>query len=156
MKWRTRFIVLATALVVLSTLLPGIRRAKAYEQRRHCVENLKQLAVALTLSGNADSPPMTILQLTNSARDPKVFICPSDEARQKVNTWETLAAKGSSYSCDACALSPVRPMPIDTAQNHVMFRCPIHSNVAMMDGSVHMLSRESMTNFVQRSAGVGK
>ena len=146
----------ATALVVLITFVPAIRRAKAYEERRHCVENLKQLALALTLSANADSPPMTILQLTNSVHDPKVFVCPSDKSRQTVSIWEGLTAKSSSYSCEACMLSPVKPMPIDDAQNHVMFRCPIHNNVAMMDGSVHMLSRESMTNFVQRSAGVGK
>jgi len=128
-------IVLGSAVFLVfaaAVLVPALGRAKAAGERRRCVDNLKQLALACSISENAGSTPMTILQLSNSVRDPKLFICPSDKSRQNVNTWDALLAKGGSYSYDPGMLA-------DKTVSHILLRCTIHGNVALADGSVHML-----------------
>jgi hypothetical protein len=95
-------------ILAMALFVPAVGKAKAKSERSKCVENLKQLNLAWSVSVNADSPPMTILNLSNWVRDPKLFICPSDKARLNVNTWDSLRDKRSSYACEGCKMGPLR------------------------------------------------
>ena len=125
------------AIFVIALVIPPIGKAKARGERSKCVENLKQLNLGFSLLVNADSAPATILSLSNSVCDPKVFICPSDRSRLNVTTWEELKDKRSSYVCEACVMGPLRSMPLEQPQS-VVFRCNIHNTVALADGSIHL------------------
>src|ERR1019366_909837 len=78
---------------------------------------------------NVDLTPPDIISMTNEMGSPKILCCPSDKGRQAAKNWGSYTAANCSYEY----LAPTAP---ETEPTRVMFRCPIHGNVGLIDGSV--------------------
>lgn len=145
-------VILGLLTLAAAIVIPAITRAKAGDERKRCVENLKQLSFAWMMYLNEYSSvvPANILGIANSVSNLSLFVCPSDESRKTVNSLAELAAKGSSYQANLP--SPNERMPLAEAQNHILLRCPIHYNAALADGSVHMATPKGMSNLFRLTA----
>jgi hypothetical protein len=104
-------------------------------QSIRCVNNLKQLGLSVRVwaSDNEDEFPPDILSMTNEMATPKILVCPADEGRQEAADWASYTAANCSYEF----LSP-GPGKFETEPNRLLWRCPIHGNVGLCDGSVQM------------------
>ena len=116
-------------------MLPGLAKAKAKAARINCVSQLKAIGMGARLysNDNKDVLPPDFLSMSNELNTPKILICPSDTQHTKVSTWaEFDPLKNLSYEY----LQP--GIAESNAENQVIFRCPIHENVCLGDGSVQM------------------
>lgn len=110
----------------------AIEDARARSQSIVCINNLKQLGVAVKMFSvdNKESTPPNLQCLSNYIGSfLKVFVCPADTARQP-------ATDASSFTPANCSYEYLAPSTPDTEPNRVVFRCPIHGHVGLMDGSV--------------------
>jgi hypothetical protein len=96
-----------------------------------CVNNLKQLGLAVRVwaTDNGDVSPPDILSMTNEMNTPKILVCPAETGRQPAATWASFTAANCSYEY----LAPSAP---ETEPERVLFRCPLHGNITLCDGSV--------------------
>ena len=121
--------------------------AKAREQAlaRDCVNNLKQLALAARVWAldNEDHVPSNVLQMTNEMSTPKILFCPADTGHTVASDWASFSAANCSYEYLAPGASDGEPM-------RVLFRCPVHGAVALIDGSVQMVGKDHPEWFEQR------
>jgi hypothetical protein len=69
--------------------------------------------------------------MTNEMNTPKILHCPADENRQAATGWSDYTPANCSYEYLAPGGSPTEP-------NRVLFRCGIHGNIGLCDGSVQM------------------
>jgi len=70
--------------------------------------------------------------MTNELNTPKILVCPGDTNRPIAHSWSEFTQANVSYEF----LSPGVP---ETDPEVVTFRCPIHNNVGLADGSAQML-----------------
>ncbi len=117
-----------------------------------CVNNLKQLGLAARVwaTDNSDMLPPNILSMSNEIAAPKVLLCPSDVGRQPAVDW-------SSYTAANCSYEYLAASGTFTEPDRVMFRCGIHGNITLCDGSVQaeaakkhpewLVSRDGKTYF---------
>ena len=98
-----------------------------------CSNNLKQMGLAARTWAidNGNVCPPNILCMSNELSTPKILVCPSDTGRQFVMAW-------ASYTAANCSYEYLAPSAPDSDPSRVMFRCPIHGHVGMIDGSVRM------------------
>ena len=114
-----------------------------------CVNNLKQLGLAVKMwsTDHGDITPPNVQSLTDYVGSfTKVFLCPADTRRQAASDATSLTPATCSYEYLA-ASTP------DTEANRgcVLFRCPIHGHVGLIDGSVQSnLARNHPESLVQR------
>ncbi len=96
-----------------------------------CVNNMKQLGLAARIwaTDNGDIFPPDVQSMSNELATAKVLVCPSDEGRLVAASWPALTTANVSYEYLA-------PSAEETEPQRVMFRCPIHGNVTLCDGSV--------------------
>ena len=74
---------------------------------------------------------------SNELPSPKVLVCPSDTSKTKVMSWSQFnASQNLSYEFLAPGAKEADVV------NVVVFRCPIHGNVGMGDGSVQQRSMQ--------------
>lgn len=117
--------------------LNAMNEAKARAQSIQCVNNLKNIGLALRIWANdneADSGeffPLDFLSLTNELSTPKVLICPADPGRQVAPDWAAFSSANLSYEFLAPGGTPIEPQRVAT-------RCLIHGHVGLCDGSVQM------------------
>jgi len=123
----------------------ALSEARAKAQRIACVNNLKQLGLAVRIweTDNGDVFPPDIISMKNEISSPKVLICPTDEGRQPAADWASYSAANVSYQYLAASAAATEPQ-------RVMWVCPIHHNVTLCDGSVQQLSAERFAGLVQR------
>ena len=89
------------------------------------------------------SPP-NILDMTNEMATPKILACPGDHGRQKAHNF-------ASYTPANCSYEYLAPSAPDTEPMRVEFRCPIHGNICLCDGSVQRgVAKEHPDWLVQR------
>jgi hypothetical protein len=108
--------------------------ARAKAKQIQCVNDLKQIALAARIwaGDNKDLAPKDFLSMSNELATPKVLVCPADTGRKPATNWAGFTLQNVSYEM----LSP----GADDKDPEVVFaRCPIHNNVALMDGSVQSL-----------------
>ena len=97
----------------------------------HCVNNLKQLCLAVRVWSidNHDLSPPNILSMSNEIGSFKILVCPADTGRQP-------AADPASFTQANCSYEYLAPSAPDTEPQRIAFRCPIHGNLGLIDGSV--------------------
>ncbi len=96
-----------------------------------CVNNMKQLGLAVRIwaNDNGDIFPPDVQSMSNELATAKILVCPSDEGRLVAASWPALTTANVSYEYLAPSAEDIEPQ-------RVMFRCPIHGNVTLCDGSV--------------------
>jgi hypothetical protein len=116
-----------------------LQQAKDRAERIKCVNNLKNmgLAVRVFATDNGDVFPPDILSMSNELSTPKILICPADTQRAAAANWQEYGPANMSYEYLAPSANSIEP-------NRVMFRCPIHNNICLADGSVQQA--ENMAN----------
>ena len=125
----------ASATFLTAEETAGLEDARQRALSIQCVNNLKQLGLAVRVWAldNGDMSPPTLLQMTNEMSTPKILVCPADTGRKAADNW----AAYSSANCSYEYLAPASPGPVTESQR-LLFRCPIHGNIGLMDGSVQM------------------
>jgi hypothetical protein len=111
-----------------------LSRAKDEGERVYCINNLKQICLAARMysSDHQNTFPPDFLTMSNYLASPKILVCRSDKKHARVSTWaEFDPSNNLSYEY----LKP--GIAESNALNEVIFRCPIHNNVGLGDGSVH-------------------
>jgi hypothetical protein len=114
-------------------LLPALAKAKDKAQRINCISNLKQIALGARIysTDNKDTFPPDFLTMSNELNSPKILVCPSDTKHTRATNWADFdPRKNLTYEY-------LRPgIAESNAMGEVIFRCPIHNNLGLGDGSV--------------------
>jgi hypothetical protein len=123
----------------------ALAAARAKAQRIACVNNLKQLGLAVRVwaTDHNDIFPPDVLTISNEISSTKVLVCPADEGRQPAPDWASFTPAHTSYEYLA-------PLGSDVEPERVMFLCPLHNNITLGDGSVQQLSPEHQAGFFHR------
>jgi hypothetical protein len=112
--------------------IKAMDEARDKAMNAQCVNNLKQLGLAVRVWAidHHGFSPQDVLSLSNAISGSfKILVCPSDTARQAAADASSFTPANSSYEY----LAPVAP---ETEPQRIMFRCPIHGNLGLIDGSV--------------------
>ncbi len=121
-------------MVIMSALLvPAFSKARGKATSLSCVNNMKQLSLAARMWAieHNDTLPPDFRSMSNELAVPNILVCPDDKSKTKAPDFATLQpAQHISYEF----LKPGAKEADVTAE--VIFRCPIHGNVARGDGSV--------------------
>ena len=129
----------------------ALANAKEKAESIACVNNLKQmgLSVRVWAIDNADVSPPDMLSMSNELSTPKILVCPADHGRQKADSFASYTPANCSYEYLAPSAPPSAP---ETEPCRVLFRCPIHGHVCLMDGSVHSyVAKSHPERLVQRN-----
>ncbi len=138
----------AVARQAMSEEFTAMEVARAKALRIQCVNNMKQLGLAARIwaTDNQDVLPPDILSMRNELVAPRVLVCPADESRTPAASWEEFHPGAVSYAFLAANGSEIEVQ-------RVMFRCPIHDNVTLCDGSVQQASTENGENRLRWDGG---
>lgn len=123
----------ATAAGLTEEELAAVEKARARAQSIACINNLKQVGLAIRIwaNDNKDFSPPDFLSLSNELNTPKILVCPDDTNRIAATNF----ANYSDANCSYEYLTPNAANAHDEPQR-VLTRCPIHGHIGLCDGSV--------------------
>ena len=137
----------ASAAVLSPEETQALEQARDRAQCIQCVNNLKQLGLAARVWAldNGDMNPPNVLSMSNEMGSFKILVCPADTGRQP-------AKDPSSFTPANCSYEYLAPSSSDKEEpNRILFRCPFHGNVGLVDGSVQMeVAKKHPEQIVQR------
>lgn len=119
--------------IMAALLLPALAKAKEKATTIRCVNNMKQIGLAARLWSNDHNEmyPPDFLTMSNELYSPKILVCPSDKTKTEALDWSQFSpSQNLSYEF----LTP-NAKEADIA-SQAAFRCPIHNNIGLGDGSV--------------------
>lgn len=127
--------------------LDALAEAKAKAQSIACVNNLKQigLAVRLYAMDNNEVNAPEFLSMSNELSTPKILFCPGNTNHPPVKTWAEFATTASSYEYLVAGVTNAAVEP-----QRISARCPLHNNIGLCDGSVQMVSKQHPEFIVER------
>ncbi len=156
---------LVPLLILPAMLLPALTRAKAKAQEINCMNNMKQVGLAVrtwaldhdnqypwnvsTNSGgtmelclvNADGYDQNAVHhfrvMSNELSTPKILYCPGDTQKTPAFSFQSFGPGNLSYELRTGEEVSPNKSPV------VLAICPIHHTVLMSDGSVQRSSRRS-------------
>jgi hypothetical protein len=118
--------------ILAGLMLPALAKAKDRAQQINCVNNMKQIGLAARMWSNDHNGkfPSDFLSMSNELATPRILVCPADSSKIRVMNWSEFGPGNVTYEY----LQP----GIDerSAPQTVVFQCPIHGNVGLIDGSV--------------------
>lgn len=121
-------VAVATALIV-----PALAKGKQRAVTVGCVTNMKQIGLAARIWSNDHNEifPPDILSMSNELVSLKILICPDDKSKTVATDWSQFnPSQNLSYEY----LTP-NAKEADV-MGQTAFRCPIHGNIGLGDGSV--------------------
>jgi len=128
--------VVAPAAIAAAMALPALAQAKSRSQSVACVNNLKQIGLAMRIwaMDHGDTFPTDFVSMKQELGTPRVLFCPMDKNAPAPGTvtWDNLDPSTISYQFVTTGLKTSSP----GVASQVLVRCPIDGNVLMGDGSV--------------------
>ncbi len=149
-KLRTQ---LATPVGLSPEETEAMAKAKERAERIACVNNLKQLGLAVRIwsTDNADGYPPDVVCMSNEMSTTKILICPTDHDRQPARDFGSFTMANCSYEWFLNGPPAGQHPSLGEEPTRVLTRCPIHRNIGLYDGSVLQLSEKSyLESFVTR------
>ncbi len=119
--------------LMAALMLPALAQAKNRAQTIACVSNMKMIGLAARIWSNDHNEiyPPDFLTMSNELNSPKILVCPGDKTKTKVEVWSQFSA---SQNVTYEFLTPNAKEADILSQ--AAFRCPIHNNIGLGDGSV--------------------
>ncbi|HHY86807.1 MAG TPA: hypothetical protein GYA07_14925 [Verrucomicrobia bacterium] len=115
-----------------------LEQAQEEEEKRLCVEKLKQVGLAIRIWSNdhEDLSPTSFSSLSNEVDQVQILICPGDKARQAYASvpFSEFAEEMSSYQLLATGGRD------EVFPDSIMLKCSIHHNYGLADGSVQSMT----------------
>ena len=131
------YLSIALALVMIpitaALVLPAMSKAKSRAQTISCTSNMKQIGLAARLWSNDHNEiyPPDFLTMSNELVTPKLLVCPGDTTKTRAQDWSQFnPSQNATYEF----LTPGAKETDILGQ--IAFRCPIHNNIGLGDGSV--------------------
>ena len=109
------------------------------------------LSVRCWALDNNDFSPPDMLSMSNELSTPKILVCPADKTREAANGWASYSSSHCSYEYLAPSAPAVYGSVTELAR--VIFRCPIHGNVCLSDGSVQAEVAKKHPDWLVQRAG---
>ena len=119
--------------LMAALLLPALAKAKERAEKVSCANQMKTLTAEINLYANEHGSCPNLLVLSNKLAAPKFLVCPGDTTRRRRLTWNDVGISGSSY---IYTIPAPKTGTFQEAASLVVLRCPVHGNVAHVDGSV--------------------
>jgi len=110
--------------------------AQQQAERTQCVNNLKQLGLAMRIwaGDNGDKYPTSLVVMSNELSTVKILICPSDKARKDYSSLTFGQFQDNMTSYQYIAQPDDERFP-----DRIAAYCPIHNNFLLADGSVQTI-----------------
>jgi hypothetical protein len=127
--------VVAPVAIMAGMTLPALARAKPKAQEISCVNNLKQIGLALRIyaTDHEDVFPPDLQSIQEELALPAVLVCPSQPGADRLRglSW-------SEFDFDQCIYEYLEPglKAGEKAFDTPVVRCKIHGSVVRADGSV--------------------
>jgi len=123
--------------IMAAMLLPALAQAKGKAQTIQCVNNMKQVGLAARIwsTDHNEKLPPDFLTMSNELSSPKILVCPGDRSKTTAANWSQFDPNQNvTYEF----LTPNAKE--GDVLNQTTFRCPIHGNIGLGDGSVQQTS----------------
>lgn len=142
--------VAATSPSLSQTELDAMNEAQAQAMRIKCINNLKQvgLAVRIYMGDHNEVSPPDFLTMSNELNTPKILFCPAHTNLAPVKTWAEFATTTSSYQYLVAGAAHA-----DTEPQRIMTYCATHNIFGLCDGSVQDCSRRRYEDCVVERDG---